>query len=380
LANVILFRQNNISQIFFMKAKFSLYAKHIVLCLAFLFLPYAFTSTNTVFSLPHLYTNGHDRIYLFIYFTLLCFFYYNYYYLIPKFYFADKKVLYYIIVAGFLLFFLCISTFFDHPNRNFLDFGIHPEPFLDHGRPLSSGFPPRSPMERPMPFELNGGPPTQYGHTTLVYLIGVISSLLFAISGRLQSVEKEKVKSELAFLKAQINPHFLFNTLNSIYALALKKDDKTPDAVVQLSELMRYIMTNSNDEVIDLSKEINYISNYISLQKTRLGNTVSIDYKVTGKAFGKAITPLILISFIENAFKHGVNPDQTSEICVFINIEEEMLTLFVSNKKTFSVQSETGIGLQNTLERLTLLYPNKHQLKIEDTPDKYTVNLVMKIG
>lgn len=362
-----------------MKAKFSLYAKHIVLCLAFLFLPYAFTSTNNIFSLPHLYTNAHDRIYFFIYFTLLCFFYFNYYLLIPKFYFAEKKILYYIIIAVFLLFFLYISTVLDHPNRNFLDFRNHPEHFANHPGPFPEGlrFPPR---QKEMPFEFKGGPPTQYGHTTLVYLIGVITSLLFAITGRLQSVEKEKVKSELAFLKAQINPHFLFNTLNSIYALALKKDDKTPDAVIQLSELMRYIMTNSNDEVIDLYKEINYINNFISLQKTRLGNTVHIDYNVFGSSFGKEITPLILISFIENAFKYGVNPDQTSEICINIDIKEDQLTLFVSNKKTFSIHSESGIGLQNTIERLKLVYPNKHQLKIEDLPEDYIVNLAIKLG
>ncbi|MHC0439537.1 sensor histidine kinase [Flavobacterium sp. 3-210] len=363
-----------------MKAKFSLYAKHIVLCLAFLFLPYAFTSTNTIFSLPHLYTNPHDRIYFFIYFTLLCFFYFNYYYLIPKFYFSEKKFIYYSIIIGFLLFFLWISTTLDHPDRNFLDFRSHSPNFGDHPNPFPRGFRPHHSMVKEMPFDFVGGPPTQYGHTALVYLIGVISSLLFAITGRLQSVEKEKVKSELAFLKAQINPHFLFNTLNSIYALALKKDDKTPDAVVQLSELMRYIMTNSNYEVIDLTKEINYINNFISLQKTRLGNTVIVDYKVTGNTFGKQITPLILISFIENAFKYGVNPDQTSEISISIDIKEEQLTLLVSNKKTFSIQSESGIGLQNTIERLKLLYPNKHQLKIQDTPEKYVVNLSIKVG
>lgn len=364
-----------------MKAKFSLYAKHIALCLAFLFLPYAFTSTNTVFSLPHLYSNAHDRIYLFIYFTLLCFFYFNYYYLIPRLYFSEKKLLYYLIITIFLLFFLWISTVLDHPSRNFLDFRDYPGKILNHPKPFDGRFPPPPPPHRnePMPFGFIGSPPTQYGHTTLVYLIGVVSSLLFAISGRLQSVEKEKVKSELAFLKAQINPHFLFNTLNSIYALALKKDNKTADAVVQLSELMRYIMTNSNDEVIELSKEINYINNFISLQKTRLGNTVNVDYNVTGNTFGKVITPLILISFIENAFKYGVNPDQTSEICVKIDIDDEMLNLYVSNKKTFSVQSDSGIGLHNTIERLKLVYPNKHHLKIEDSLEKYIVNLSVKI-
>ena len=145
------------------------------------------------------------------------------------------------------------------------------------------------------------------------------------------------MKSELSFLKAQINPHFLFNTLNSIYALAIKKDDKTADAVVQLSELMRYIMTNANDDVIALDKEINYINNFVQLQKTRLGNTVNVDYAVEGNAFGKCITPLILISFIENAFKHGVNPNQNSEIVIRITIVEDYLTLFVSNNKVQSI-------------------------------------------
>lgn len=288
------------------------------------------------------------------------------------------------MIACFLLFFLWISRFLDRPDHNFLDFRNHPKPFLNHPNPFQKGIkPPPHFHNLPsglMSFDTKGGPPTQYGHTALVYLLGVISSLLFAISSRLQNVEKEKMKSELAFLKAQINPHFLFNTLNSIYALALKKDDKTPDAVIQLSELMRYIITNANDEVLDLSKEINYITNFVSLQKTRLGDTVSIDYKVNGNAFGKVITPLILISFIENAFKHGVNPDKTSEICIAIDIHEKDLTLMVSNKKIFSVESETGIGLQNTIERLALLYPDRHQLKIEDSHDKYIVNLTIEVG
>lgn len=288
----------------------------------------------------------------------------------------NKQLLYFIIIVLFLLFFLWISTVLDHPARNFLDFGQRP--FLEKGREFAKGLQPHPP--KVMSFEAIGGPPTQYGHTTLVYLLGVISSLLFAISGRLQNVEQEKMKSELAFLKAQINPHFLFNTLNSIYALALKKDNRTADSVVQLSELMRYIITNANDDVIDLDKELNYINNYILLQKTRLAHTVSIDYRVKGNGFGKAITPLILISFIENAFKHGVNPDQVSEICVYIDIVGDYLTLFVSNKKTLSVQSDTGIGLQNTIDRLSLLYPNKYSLNIEDTQDMYSITLTIKVG
>ncbi|WP_338839571.1 sensor histidine kinase [Flavobacterium ginsenosidimutans] len=365
-----------------MKRKISFYALHLCLCLAFLFLPYAFTSSKTIFTWPDLYSNVHDRIYFFIYFSLLCFFYFNYYYLIPKYYFKNKRLLYFIMIVCFLLFFLWISRFLDHPDHNFLDFRPHPRSFSGDPKPFEGIKPPpdfRGMPPHPMPLDTIGGPPTQYGHTALVYLLGVISSLLFAISGRLQNVEKEKMKSELAFLKAQINPHFLFNTLNSIYALALKKDDRTPDAVIQLSELMRYIISEANEEVIDLSKEINYINSFISLQKTRLGNTAKVDYQVSGKPFGKSITPLILVSFIENAFKHGVNPDQTSEIGIHIDILEDMLKMEVSNKKTFSVKSETGIGLQNTIERLTLLYPNRHQLEIENSADKYIVKLSIKV-
>ncbi|MDR7211316.1 histidine kinase [Flavobacterium piscis] len=224
-----------------MKTKLSFYTLHICLCLAFLFLPYAFTSAKTIFVWPNLYSNVHDRIYFFIYFSLLCFFYFNYYYLIPKYYFLNRQFLYFIIIACFLLFFLWISRFLDHPDHNFLDFGNRPGSFLNNPKPFEGGMKPPPHFQnmppRPMFFDTTGRPPTQYGHTALVYLLGIISSLLFAISGRLQNVEKEKMKSELAFLKAQINPHFLFNTLNSIYALALKKDDKTPDAVIQLSEL-----------------------------------------------------------------------------------------------------------------------------------------------
>jgi hypothetical protein len=351
-----------------MKKKSSFYLLHLCLCLAFMLLPYAFTASGSIFSLPNLARNGHDRIYFLIYFLLLLFFYFNYYYLIPKVYFSKKLLLYFSIIVLFLLFFLWIAAFFDSPERNFLDFR--------HGNP------PRGRMlpPKPMGFRTIGGPPTQYGHTALVYLIGVVSSLLFAINIRLQKVEKDKMKSELSFLKAQINPHFLFNTLNSIYALAIKKDDKTADAVVQLSELMRYIITNANDDVIALDKEINYINNFIQLQKTRLGNTVKVDYSVEGNAYGKCITPLILISFIENAFKHGVNPNENSDIVIRITIVGAYLTLFVSNFKVQSIQSDSGIGLQNTIERLSLLYPDSHVLKIDDNQENYAVTLTIKVG
>ncbi|MCV9927879.1 sensor histidine kinase [Flavobacterium sp. LS1R49] len=372
-----------------MKKNISFYAMHCCLCFMFLFLPYAFTSTGSIFTLPDLADNPHDRIYFFIYFLLLLFFYFNYYILIPKIYFKEKQLQYIAILVLFLLFFLWISTIFDTPDRNFLDFRQHPHQILNGNLPppehegfkhLNDSLPHK--MKPPGLSSLThfGGPPTQFSHTILVYLIGAISSLFIAIKIRLQKVEDDKMKSELSFLKAQINPHFLFNTLNSIYSLAIRKDDKTADAVVQLSELMRYIITNANEDVIALDKEINYINNYILLQKTRLGNTIIVDYTFEGDTFGKAITPLILISFIENAFKHGVNPNEDSKICIRIRIVEDYLTLFVSNNKIQSIQSDSGIGLQNTIERLSLLYSNNHVLTIDDTQEMYKINLKIKVG
>jgi hypothetical protein len=358
-----------------MKKTVSFYALHLCVCIAFMLLPYLLTASDSVFNLPDLSSSGHDRIYFFTYSMLLVFFYFNYYYLIPKVYFSKKLILYFSAIILFFLFFLWISVYFDNPERNFLDFG--------HGAPFKENFPPqkgRFPPPQHSNFRPMNGPQIQYGHSILVYLIGVATSLLFAINIRLQKVEKDKMKSELSFLKAQINPHFLFNTLNSIYALAIKKDNKTADAVVQLSELMRYIITNANDDVIALEKEINYINNFVQLQKTRLGNTVNIEYAVEGNGYGKCITPLILISFIENAFKHGVNPNQNSEIVIRITIDDDYLTLFVSNHKVENLQSDSGIGLQNTIERLSLLYPDNHVLTIDDSPENYTVTLTIKVG
>jgi LytS/YehU family sensor histidine kinase len=131
--------------------------------------------------------------------------------------------------------------------------------------------------------------------------------------------------------------------------------------------------------VVALQKEINYISNYIALQKTRLGDTVIINYHVQGNTSGKQIAPLILISFIENAFKHGVNPDKNSKIEISIIIIENNLRLYVFNRKTNSRNEEQGIGLKNSKERLNLLYASKHELVIDNKDDTYSVHLLITL-
>ncbi|MGK4566514.1 sensor histidine kinase [Flavobacterium sp. 3HN19-14] len=345
-----------------MKKTVSYYATLCVLSFAFLMLPYIFTATGGVLRFPD-FSNGHDRTYFEIYFILLVFFFVNYYVLIPKFYFHRKKVLYFTIIILALIFFLWFSKIFDRPLNEIFT----PEKMPD----LPAGVPPTGTI---LPQK-----PTQYQHTLLIYMVGIITSLFLASTRRLQKAETEKTEAELSFLKAQINPHFLFNTLNSIYSLAIAKDDRAADSIIQLSELMRYILDNANNDSIGLDREINYINNYILLQRSRLGDTAKIDYAVEGNIYGKRITPLILISFIENAFKHGVNPEENSEIDIQIIIEENKLVLFVHNNKVHTVQSVSGIGMKNTLERLEHLYEEHHKIEIIQNEAMYSIKLTMEL-
>ncbi|WP_290844379.1 sensor histidine kinase [Flavobacterium sp.] len=335
-------------------------------------LPYIFTAEGSFLRIPKILSNGHDRTYFSVYFCLLLFFYLNYYYLTPRLYFGQKKTLYFFILSLFLCFFLFMAFFFDRPEVTLFGEGSpdfkHPVQGIPHSAPKIVEFG-DAPMMKP----------NQHAHTILIYLTGVLASLFLSISRRLQATESDKMEAELSLLKAQINPHFLFNTLNSIYALAIRKDEKTADSVVQLSELMRYIMNNANTHQIELDKEIVYINNYIALQKSRLGDTAKIEYMCVGTLFGKKITPLILISFIENAFKHGVNPDEISEIQISIEIVGDHLTLFVANRKVHSVSTEGGIGMANTIERLEMLYAGRHNLQIKDDEENYSVKLNMDL-
>lgn len=352
-----------------MKKKISFYAYHICLCLSFLVLPYLLSSQTSIIRIPDILHNGHDRTYFSVYVGLLLFFYINYYYFIPKLYFSNKKTVYFVLLFVFLIFLLLTSHFFDKPDIDLFNMEKMARP-----KPM--------PPHRPRPDFLPGpmtDKPNQHFNTILVYLTGTLTSLFLAINRRLQHVERDKMQAEISLLKAQINPHFLFNTLNSIYALAIRKDNRTADAIVQLSELMRYIIRDAHDDTIALEKELNYINNYIELQRSRLGNTVKIEYKAEGTFFEKKIAPLILISFIENAFKHGVNPDENSEIRIAIVIDKQQLQLDVFNKKVTSVQTEKGMGLQNTMERLERLYPNKHRLEISETNESYTTALMLEL-
>jgi tetratricopeptide (TPR) repeat protein len=186
----------------------------------------------------------------------------------------------------------------------------------------------------------------------------------------------------ILYLKSQVNPHFLFNTLNSIYSLSIQKSDDTPSAIVMLSGMMRYVISDAALDYVSLEKELNYISDYIELQKIRLGNTVKIDYRCTGLTDEKKIAPLILINLVENAFKHGVNPEEDSHIRINILIKDSELHMDTFNNKVSAISDGTersSIGLKNTRRRLKFLYPGNHNLTILDEANTYSVKLTINL-
>lgn len=218
------------------------------------------------------------------------------------------------------------------------------------------------------------GPP----HNVFMFIIVLMFAFALFLYNQWQKTKEAHLNTEISFLKAQINPHFLFNTLNSIYSLAIVKSERTPEAVVKLSSLMRYSITEANRAMVALGKEIDYINDYISLQQLRLTAKVKLSYNVNGAPLGKEIAPFLLIPFIENAFKHGVNSEEDSDIKILIHISDEELLLKVSNRKVYvhaDKNTGVGLGIVNTAQRLTLLYPGRHHLKIEDGDDDYFVSL-----
>lgn len=291
----------------------------------------------------------------------LIFFYINFYYLVPKFYFQQRYGIYILVLIGsfVLITFLPLFILYQQQSNDVISW--------EKTHKVGGFFSPYySDIKR----------------TIILFAASVFASIAFRISDHLVKLNKEKVNAELSYLKAQINPHFLFNTLNSIYSLAIVKSDNAAISIVKLSGMMRYVLSETSEKFVLLEKEMAYINNYIDLQKMRLGETALVNYAYNGDFSNKKIAPLILIPFIENAFKHGVNPEAPSQIDIQISVSETTIYLHVFNLKVphrYSKEDYSGIGMENGKNQLALLYPNKHQLKIDDTNFSFTVNLNIQI-
>lgn len=200
-------------------------------------------------------------------------------------------------------------------------------------------------------------------------------------SERIQrNLESERREMELQFLKSQLNPHFLFNSLNNIYSLAYQKSDKTADAIMKLSEIMRYMIYESNTPTVALSKEVDYLKNYIELQKIRFKDGAFIEMTLNGEIDDQKIVPLMLISFVENAFKHGVVTDANEPVKIDIIANQKILHFSVINKKNNqNKDAQGGVGLPNVERRLQLIYPDRYKLNVVNSPTHYTCELMIDI-
>lgn len=330
---------------------------HIGACLVFLSFPFVVVSLivpAAIGDVPRITT---PFIFIFsLNFFLILFFYLNGYYLLPNVYFSKKKSLYYIMVLGVFCLYIFIQIWLQSTYNE------------RHSVPRMPG-------------------PGIFMSVPLFLLSWLLSSLLnlSAQYRKAQDLNKEmeveKKNAELSYLKAQINPHFLFNTLNSIYSLAITQSEHTGEAILKLSDIMRYITQDATKNEVPLEKEIEYISNYIQLQRLRHTNNLTLNYRVEANHIPYSIAPLLLINFIENAFKYGVSNQIPSQIDIDIKMDKNILLLNVKNKIVRTeITSESGTGIWNSQKRLQLQYPNRHKLNMDNHGGYHSISLQIQLS
>lgn len=194
--------------------------------------------------------------------------------------------------------------------------------------------------------------------------------------------EKEKVTAELQLLKAQVHPHFLFNTLNNIYSFSLDASPKTPQMILKLSSLLSYMLYECKANEVLLEKEIEIMKNYIDLEKERYANRLEVSINVEGDIKGKYIAPLLILPFLENAFKHGTSEQlEKPWLNMDISVKQNMFRCKIANSKNEEIVKATGgIGIQNVEKRLEYLYPGRHELKLGDEGDFFVVSLQLELN
>ena len=244
-------------------------------------------------------------------------------------------------------------------------------------------------IEYPIFYPAGQNYPLFYPIKIIKGLVGIYPVVFFAVSFKMlrywyesrqaqQELAQEKLASELKFLKTQIHPHFLFNTLNNLYALTLKKSDAAPQMVLKISDLINYMLYECNVECISVEKEIQFIRNYVEVEKMRFGNLLDFNLNIQGSIDQKKIPPLILLPFFENAFKHGVSEElEQSWVTGTITIDSRFQLKLENSKaeEAAHANGNNGIGLANVKRRLDLLYDDTYQLQIFDEEETYLIVL-----
>jgi len=204
----------------------------------------------------------------------------------------------------------------------------------------------------------------------------------FDLENRRKQLENEKLTAELNYLKAQINPHFLFNTLHNLNYLALSKDEAASSVIIKLSNIMRFMIYDANTREVAIAKEVQYMQDYIELERIRLNNPFSLSFNVSEQCKELRIAPLLLFTCLENAFKHGVSDKQHDcWISVVLWTEGRELHYKVGNSKIRkrSIQNTSGFGLENLKKRLELHYPSRHRMEIKETENRFQIHLIIEL-
>jgi two-component sensor histidine kinase len=299
------------------------------------------------------------------------FFYINFFWLVPK-YLSKQRIATYFLG----IFILLAACYFSNEIYYRQHYRTEAARHADEQRPQRDG------RKRPPRYR-------SYFSTLFCFAVLALGTSIKVTEGwyinekQKKEIENQKLGAELSLLKTQINPHFFFNTLNSIYSLAIIKSEKTPEAVLKLSELMRYIIYDTERKHVLLSKEVEYIANYIELQRLRLPENVKIKYKASLGKTDAVIEPLLLLPFVENAFKHGVDTEQGGTITIQLIRKGDELKLRVANPlvdKGIEFENyQSGIGMNNTLKRLRLLYGDNFTFSAGQLKGQYVVDLTLKL-
>jgi two-component system LytT family sensor kinase len=344
--------------------------------------------------------------------TYIFMFYLNAWYLVPKLVFKKKYISYGVII---LLLLGCV--YFLQPFDNLLENNLlknakfttsqtAPVPQMRDSSIPNLGGDPSTPGEKNLPFgplphqDMRMQDPRFKSSNKIIFIhqsgnIDMVGLFIFIIviglSIAISTVQKwqltermvvraeaEKAHAELSFLKAQINPHFLFNTLNNIYALSVTDSEHTSESIMKLSNIMRYVTDEVGEDYVLLQSEIDCINDYIDLQKLRLGKTTQLNFTIAGHILNQKIAPLVLMTFIENVFKYGVSKHEQSVIDIKLAVDDKKINFFCQNpifEKGASTTQRKGIGISNTKRRLQHIYPGKHKLDISTNNGLFTVNL-----
>ncbi len=316
-------------------------------------------------------------------------FYLSYLWVVPRFFFGNKRFSYVLILVSSVIVatvILEVTTLFFPRNQ-----GIAPP----HPPMNATEMPREMPMEMP---RMNLQKPIRHGPSpgwpTYNFILTSLLVSAFALGLRFsqkmiqnekekEALQKEKLFSELAFLKNQINPHFFFNTLNNIYSLVETSVSDGQKAILQLSKLMRYLLYETDKESLELDREIEFMEHYINLMKLRLSSKVELQVILPAKNTGLQIAPLLFLPFIENAFKHGISYSSPSFIHITMRIHEDAVSFECSNslggKGEEMLKTAHGIGLENVKKRLALLFPDRHTLDIHATETAFRVFLTIRL-